>query len=123
MDQVSYRNKINKDNYTLTICKQQLFTLQCGIYFRKNSYLEYAVNQKIEAVITNGLIDLWASRYIDANIMPRKTGPKTLNIEQLRGGFEIMFIGLSVGLIVFLLEALAGLLNFWLLKKFFEFVT
>lgn len=121
-----YANKLNKDNYTLTVCKQQMFTFQYGIYFRKNSYLVYEVNKKISAIKASGLIEHWASKYIDAkylNILQPKTGPKKLNITQLKGCFEAWIMGLGVGIIVFLLETLAGLMNFCLLKKFLDFVT
>ena len=121
-----YANKLNKDNYTLTVCKQQILTFQYGIYFRKNSYLEYEFNKKISSIKANGLIDHWTSRYVDKkylNVLPPKKEPKKLNIAQLKGGFEVWLMGLSVGIIVFLLETLAGLMNFCLLKKFLDFVT
>ena len=126
LEQVLYINKLNKDNYTLTVCKQHMFTFQYGIYFRKNSYLEYEVNKKISAIRANGLIEHWASSYVDIkylNVLQPKTGPRKLNIAQLKGCFEAWFMGLGVGIIVFFLELLARLMNFCLLKKFLDFVT
>lgn len=123
---VLYENKLNKYNYTLTVCKKPLFVFQFSIYFRKNSFLEYEFNKKISAIKASGLMEHWVSRIIDANhlnALPPDTGPKKLNIAQLKGGFEVWLMGLSVGIIVFLLEAIAGLLNCCLLKKLLDFVT
>lgn len=107
LEQVIYINKLNYENYTLTICKEFMLTFQYGIYFRKNSFLEFAVNRKISLFKANGLINNWASYYMDSkflNVKPPNKGPRKLNMAELSGGFEVWFIGLGLGIFIFVIE-------------------
>lgn len=124
MEQVLYFNKMNYKNMTLTVCKEFLYTFQYGIYFRKNSFLEEGFNEKISILKSSGLIDFWASDYINTkylNIQIRDGLPKKLNIEQLRGGFEVLFIGLAVGSIILLLEVVSTWLRIRKLQQLIGF--
>lgn len=107
LEQVIYINKLNNENYTLTICKEFMLTFQYGIYFHKNSFLKLEVNRKISEFKANGLINNWASYYMDMKFLNVKSpdkGPKKLNLPELRGGFEVWFIGLSLGIFIFAIE-------------------
>lgn len=127
LEQILYYNKLNyKENTTLTVCKEYLFTFQYGIYFRKNSYLEQAFNKKIQLLKSSGLIDFWASEFINSrylNIKTRDGSPKKLNMEQLLGGFEVLLIGLVVGFFVFLVEAISRWLRIARVQRVIEFFT
>lgn len=124
IEQVLYYNKMNYKNNTLTICMEPLFTFQYGIYFRKNSYLRGLFNEKISVMKSSGLIDFWASDYIDIkylNIKLRDESPKRLNFEQLRGGFEVLYIGVSVGFFILVCEITSISLRIRKLQNFIEF--
>lgn len=124
LEQVLYFNKKNYKNMTLTVCKEYLFTFQYGIYFRKNSYLEEVFNEKISMLKSSGLIDFWASDYINIkylNIKLRDGSPKKLNIERLWGGFEVLFIGLTIGSIILVIEAVSVWLRMRKLQQLIEF--
>jgi hypothetical protein len=126
MEQVLYFNKINKNSSTLTVCKEFLFTFQYGIYFRKNSYLQEVFNEKISILKSSGLIDFWASDFINSQFLNFKTSdksPKQLNIAQLKGGFEILFIGFCIGSFILICEITAKCLRMRKLQNLIEFFT
>lgn len=126
MEQILYFNKMNYKNFTLTICKEFLFTFQYGIYFRKNSYLEGVFNKKISILKSSGLIDFWASDFISSkflNIKIHDGSPRKLNVEQLLGGFEVLGIGLVIGLMLLLCEVMSKRLRLIRMQRLIEFFT
>lgn len=126
MEQILYFNKMNYKNFTLTICKEFLFTFQYGIYFRKNSYLEGVFNKKISILKSSGLIDFWASDFISSkflNIKIHDGSPIKLNVEQLLGGFEVLGIGLVIGLMLLLCEVMSKRLRLIRMQRLIEFFT
>lgn len=126
IEQILYFNKLNYKDMTLTVCKEFLFTFQYGIYLKKNSFLEMKFNQKIRNLKSSGLINFWASDFIRSeymNIQIRNDSPKKLNMEQLMGGFEVLFLGVAVGFLIFLLEIVAVSLQFSKIQRIIEFFT
>lgn len=126
LEQVLFFNKLNYKNMTLTVCREFLFTFQYGIYFRKNSYFEDVFNEKISFLKSNGLIEFWASKFISSqylHVSLRDGSPRQLNVGQLMGGFEVLFIGLSIGFVVFLLESLTRLWHIRTLQTLIDFFT
>jgi hypothetical protein len=127
LEQVLYFNKENyKNSTTLTVCKETLFTFQYGIYFRKNSYLVKVFNKKISFLKASGLIDFWASNFIDSrylNINTVDKSPKKLNIGQLMGGFQVLFIGIFVGFALFVCEIVSRSFRVRKLQELIEFFT
>lgn len=127
LEQVLYFNKEHyKNSSTLTVCKEKLFTFQYGIYFRKSSYLEKVFNKKISIFKSSALIDYWASNFINSRYLNIKTGdgsPKRLNIGQLMGGFEVLFIGIAVGFSLLVCEVVSRSFRVRKLQKLIEFFT
>lgn len=127
IEQILYFNKMNYKNLTtLTVCKETLFTFQYGIYFRKNSYLSSMFSEKISIFKESGLIDFWASDYISSkylNVKLPSESPRKLNMEQLLGSFEVLFIGWAVGIAILLIELIATSLRIMKLQSFIEFLT
>lgn len=127
IEQVLYYNKMNYRNMnTFTVCKEQLFTFQYGIYFRKNSYLAEIFSDKISIFKESGLIDFWASDYISSkylNIKLPSELPRQLNIEQLMGGFDVLVIGFIIGVLILLLELASTYFRIRKLQSFIEFFT
>jgi hypothetical protein len=124
LEQVAYFNKVNRANFTLTVCKEYLFTFQYGIYFQKNSFLTKHFNEKISLFKSSGLIDFWASSFIDSKYINYKShdkSPKQLKMEQMMGGFELLLIGLILSIFIFVCEILAKLKQIKSLQKFIEF--
>lgn len=127
LEQVLYFNKENyKNSSTLTVCKEALFTFQYGIYFRKNSFLQKMFNQKISYFKSSGLIEFWASKFINSRFLNIKIidkSPKQLKITQLMGSFQVLFIGVSVGFILFVCEIASKSFRVRRLQKLIEFFT
>lgn len=124
LDRVAYFNKVNSKNLTLTVCKEHLFTFQYGIYFQKNSYLTKSFNEKLSLMKASGLIDFWASDYIKSEFLskPADTSPpKKLNLSQMFGGFEILFFGYGIGIILILCEISTRRGNLRRLEKIIDF--
>ena len=127
LEQVLYFNKEHyKISTTLTVCKEALFTFQYGIYYRKNSYLEKVFNKKISIFKSSALIDFWASNFINSRYLNIRTGdglPKRLNIGQLLGGFEVLFIGIALGFSLLVCEVVSRSFRVKKLQKLIEFFT
>lgn len=124
LEQVAYLNKVNRKNFTLTVCKEHLFTFQYGIYFQKNSHLVKPFNEKISLFKASGLINFWESHDIDLkyiNYNSRDNSPRQLKIEQLMGGFEILLIGICIGFFIFVCEIFAKFKRIKKLQNFIEF--
>jgi hypothetical protein len=124
LEQVLYINKMNYKDYTLTVCREYLFTYLYGIYFRKNSYLVHMFNQHIAYFKTSGLIDFWASDFISMkylNMQVQSDEPKQLRIHELLGGFEVLFAGMIFGSLLFVVEVIAEKCRIGCLQRFFRF--
>lgn len=124
LEQVLYVNKMNYKEYTLTVCREYLFTYLYGIYFRKNSYLVHMFDHHIALFKTSGLIDFWASDFISMKYLKvqiQADGPRQLNIAELLGGFEVLFIGLLIGAALFIIEVIAEKCRLKFLRRIFNF--
>lgn len=91
----------------IEVCKEHLYTLQIGIYFRKNSHLVHSVNKIIAAMLTNGLINYWESELMNAKYLKRQPAskePKKLDFDQLAGGLFVLLLGLFLSALVFIIE-------------------
>lgn len=126
LEQVLYINKMNYKEYTLTVCREYLFTYLYGIYFRKNSYLVHMFDNHIAMFKTSGLIDFWASDFISMKYLKvqiEADGPRQLSIAELLGGFEVLFLGLAIGAVLFITEVIAEKCRVKFLQKLFAFLN
>lgn len=126
LEQVLYINKMNYKDFTLTVCKEYLFTYLYGIYFRKNSYLVHMFNRKIALFKTSGLIDFWASDFISMKFLKvqiETSEPKQLSIQELLGGFEVLFLGMAIGVTLFVIEVISNTYRIKFLQKIFRFFS
>lgn len=73
------------------------------MYMRKNFYLVDEFDKVISRLTSSGLINYWVSQH---TAFAAKSAPKsaTLNLRQLTGVFEILFFGLLVSFVCFLIE-------------------
>lgn len=90
-------------------------TLRIGIYplvmyLSKHSCLTKEINEKIEYVVTSGLIEKWTAEYKEISNFDRldKKIPRTLNITHLTGVFQLYALFLIVASIIFILEIVAA---------------
>lgn len=82
-------------------------TIPITLYLKKNHYLVDVVNEKVDALITYGLINYWIEQNIGKTIhVPKRKDktPKKLNFLHLIGGFQIWCIGCGLGFGAFICE-------------------
>lgn len=111
---IIYRNQQHYKEFVLTVCKEQVLTVNIVMYFPKNFYLRDAIDRRIRFLSTSGLLQFWTQKYADPkfiNIKNVQTGPRRLNVQHLFGVLNIWAIGLAVALFVFLLEISGSLVK------------
>lgn len=122
--EVIYLNQQNYKNFTYQVLKEYLFDVQIVNYFPKNFYLVEPMNDKIGILKAAGLVNLWMERFIDKSyikIKQQKTNAKTMKIQQLFGGFQVLIIGVLLSTFVFGLEILSKMINLSFLINLFIF--
>jgi hypothetical protein len=120
LDEVLYLNMQNHKRFTYRVLPEYLYSFNYVIYFQKNSPYLRAFNEKISLYKSAGLIDYWVSKYLNAAYlnMPEVAGePKKLNIQQLRGGFQLWLMGCAVGFIIFAIEVIYDRFNMILERR------
>lgn len=105
-DHLAYRNIKAFPNKFFRHAPETIFTNNIVIYMNKQSCLAYQVNQVIINSVNGGLIEIWASQYIDKNFLKHKSSPKAvgLTMTQLSGAFQLLLLGLCISFLFFMAE-------------------
>lgn len=94
------------------------FITQAGL----NLFLFKTFDEKIQQLVVGGLIDYYDRDYSDF-LNPRRyehlypKGPKVLTMEHLKAGFIVCCVSLSIAMVAFVLEWIARLIEFIVLKN------
>jgi hypothetical protein len=123
MDELLHLNKIHHKEFHFRVLSEFLFTSQSCWAFPKNSWLVETFDEKMGMMAENGLIDYLIGKYMDPkylHIKEKKHGPRTLNMCQLFGGFEVLIGGLSISFALFCVEFLSKVFKTKRLKKVLE---
>ena len=106
LTQVLYLNKINRNNFTYTICKQRFINNRMVFYLTKDFYLTDELNSKITALMENGLMNYWRLKYLDFSInqVAAVQVPDPLSLYELLGSFKIYIGGSVICICAFALE-------------------
>lgn len=65
------------------------------------------MNEKIENLKSAGLIDYWYEKSLNKKAkVKNQESPQKLAVYQLLGSFEVLLIGYSAGLLIFIFELL-----------------
>lgn len=107
---LAYRNiEASPDRY-FGHAKKKIRNTNVAIYFNKDSCLIHQVNTIIVNLISGGLIDTWASNFIDRSFLKRKSKSNAiqLSMDQLSGAFQLLIAGLILSFFVFLVEIIVG---------------
>nr|QGW50646.1 ionotropic receptor 4 [Propsilocerus akamusi] len=85
---------------------EYLFSMHMVIYMPKESCLPHQINEIIMRLTSAGLIHYWASFLLENNNLRgfENNRATTIGIEQIKGPFELLAIGLGISFIVFILE-------------------
>ncbi|XP_070491373.1 uncharacterized protein [Chironomus tepperi] len=113
-DEVIYMNKHSINGISYSVLNEIVLTVPTVFYMRKNSYLTNIINEKIDDLLSNGLINYWISKYLDdkyLRLKPLEGGPDVLDIDELYGAFQLLVLGLICSFISFIVEVLRMNIN------------
>lgn len=113
-DHVASWNKRTFPNQFFETLPEKVSIINLCLYMHKRSCLTPEINRKIFDFNSNGLIQAWLHIWIDKSYLKRKsTGnePKKLTMEELKGGYWFLAIGLLAAVLVFLVEIVIK--RFW----------
>lgn len=125
LDQILYQNQLNYKNFTFQVCKERFLANPFVFYFRKNHYLVEEVNDRIELMLTNGMIQHIQGSYADASLLKRleeSKEPKVLALNHSNGAFRIFGFGCLIALTIFVMELLTKTGNLQRFKRMLDFV-
>lgn len=100
-------NQKNYKKFVHKVCNEPMMTDNIVMYFPKNFYLIDAINKKLTAFKSSGLIQFWIRKFANErffNFKQTKQGRRALSLDHLFGVFNILFIGNVAALTIFLFE-------------------
>lgn len=107
LNNVIYKNKQTYKEFTMKVCKQYLMMVNIVMYFPKNFYLIQEINKTLYDLAAAGFLEFWINQFADPIYLTsteRRRGPKSMELHQLYGVFNLCSIGLGISLIVFVTE-------------------
>jgi hypothetical protein len=106
LSRVLYSNQQNGSEFAYKILKEPLMSNQMVIYMKRYFFLLDEINEKINIMISSGIIDFivskYADRHIKANSKPFRQTKLTMN--HLQGIFQVWCFCLILAFIVFVCE-------------------
>jgi hypothetical protein len=108
-DHLAYRNIEASPNIFFRHAPEAIVTYNLVIYMQKQSCLMNQINDVVINLVNGGLIQNWASRFIDKSFLKHPSSSKAvgLNMNQLLGAFQLLVFGLFLSFVVFIFEVLA----------------
>lgn len=109
-EHIAFANKAGFPDKYFHFAEEVFFVFNLVIFMHRQSCLVEEINRYILHFGSNGLLDRWMHEFIDRSYLKERvtTAPKKLEIEQLLGSFELLAIGLSLSLVMFLFEVLSN---------------
>lgn len=108
---LAYRNmKVYPNNFH-EFAPEPVYRVNIVIYMGIGSCLKSYFNKMLLNLLSNGLIDKYASIFIDSRYLkkPVDENLESLSLDQLEGAFQLLVGGLLVGFAVFCGEVLVGM--------------
>jgi hypothetical protein len=99
----SFNHVLFKDDFT---------TMSIVMYFRKNFYLQPAIDVIVSNFQSGGLIEHWHKNSVyrlQRNMKIRSNEPKKMTLDHLLGCFEVWAFGLIASSVCFLIEKLLSI--------------
>jgi hypothetical protein len=106
-----YHNELNYKNHTFRICQEFLMPSFIVAYMRKNHFLIDKIDDKIEALKSNGILSNLIRKYTKSKQTSMKNVdavPSQLTMAHLQGAFEILIYGLTISFATLTMEFIAG---------------
>lgn len=107
MIKVIIANMENRNSFAHVVCKEMIHTLNVVMYFQKNFYLIQKIDEVISSLLSSGIPEHLALKYIDMRYWHMKRvdkGPQKLTLKHFQGAFDIFIILASISITVFVFE-------------------
>jgi hypothetical protein len=110
---LAYQNKKNYPTQFFNYAPESIFTLNIVVYYPKESCLAIPFDNVISLLANNGLVDNWASIFINRKYLNQKIekNNKALNFQQLKGAIELLVAGWILASVIFGMELLVHFLK------------
>lgn len=128
-DIVLYLNKIHHKDFTYKILDEVIVMVPIVIYFKKNSFLVEAMNEKLSVFKSAGLINYWTGNSLQSKYLKAEetnVGPRKLTVKTISGALQLTILGWIASLIAFMLEFIKfkirtrkRIRRFWKILSFF----
>lgn len=119
--EVIIQNQQTYKNFTYKVLKEYLFDAQIVYYYPKNFHLISIIDEKFGILKSAGIVSMWMDTYVDKSYVDIKTpstGPRRIDVVKLMGGFQVWMFGLSISMLMFLIELLTRYKSLLKLRKF-----
>jgi hypothetical protein len=105
---VAYLNQQHKHKGILHVITERQILVPLNIFYPKQSPLRRPIDEKLLQYQTCGLIDFWASKFVDLkfahNLHQENEPPRALKLHDLTASFQSLALGCLLGAIVFIGE-------------------
>lgn len=125
-DLAVFLNNKKEKKATYKVLEELVIVYPIVIFFRKNSHLVKAFDEKMRILKSAGIVGYWTDFYFQTKFLRMKdkpAGPKQMTIETLLGAFQLIFLGWCMSLLVFILEfankkfKIFNILAIWIRQK------
>lgn len=103
---VEIKNQKLTENFIFNIVQHESFaTMSVVMYFQKNYFLVPAIDDVIQNLQSGGFIEYWHYEFLKKTcVISEARGLEKLNLEHLRGAFEILASGLLIAFVAHVSE-------------------
>jgi len=103
--QIALVRETLRGRQNITVLKQTIYTLACGLFLVKGHFLNHPINEQLTGLVESGLMDFWINNYQKNFPKEEESGdPQTLTLQHLYFGFVIWFATTIVAVGVFCME-------------------
>lgn len=106
---VLYINQFRDAESRYKVCKERVLSIPVVIYTKRDFYLLDALDKKIDAFKSAGLIGFWKFQEVDRFLKTKNSDDHhTLTFFQLIGCFYVLLAGCVISFVVLFIEILAN---------------
>ncbi|XP_068153964.1 uncharacterized protein Ir11a [Drosophila tropicalis] len=109
LNNLAYWNTRHRNTSSLTYMREPIYLYQLAIYFPKHSLFKYAIDRKINQLLSSGVMGHIERRYLSASYIDRREGhhlPKITN-DIFVGVYKVIVVLFILSMLLFILERLS----------------
>lgn len=111
MTNIIAANIRHKHEFTHTVCKEYIWTLNVAMFFPKNFYLVKTIGTMISRLQAAGIVHKIINEFVDMkywNLKAEAVSVKQLSMKHLEGSFNLLLILSVTSVIIFSFELLVS---------------